>query len=1275
MKRGVPYVEAALVALALLLSKPLHAVPVCLADGAAMDRPPHAFCQQDAGGPLARPPHAFCQQDAGGPLGRTPGMSSAPPRRAATDPPAQRPEAPDLIVTQIAWTPGSPVVGDTVHFTVYVRNQGDVDTSTWANVGVRFFVDGSSIGDDHAANIAPGATESFDFYWIATSGSHALRAVADYGDYIPESDEFNNEGHASLDVSNPSAPDLIVTQIAWTPGSPVVGDSVHLTVYVRNQGDAGTSPWGQVRVRLFVDGASRGDDYAANIAPGTTASFDFYWTATLGSHTVRAVADYGDAIPESNETNNERQEYLYVASGDVGPLTYEDHTIDDDESGQSSGDGDGIVDCGETVELYVTLRNEGNDAATGVSAAISTADPYVHFTCNTSSGYPDIPGGGTGTNSNDFDFEVDPGTPDGHAIHFDLNVSASNGGPWADAFDVPVTCAQAEWTFMVYLDGDNGGPNSLEGAAIDDFLEMSSVGSGSDVNVVLQFDRIPGCDDTYGDWTDTRRFTVTQGMEPWGTSGTSIGEANMGDPQTLVDFAQWGMGNFPAERYALVIWDHGSGWRGRTDTPRPYRDVAVDDTSGGDALSMPELRSALDALSDSGAEPIDLVGFDACLMGMIEVDDQLVPYADVRVGSEETEPADGWPYDTVLATLRTTPTIHAGQLGTMIVDAYHASYGDSEVLSAVDLGAPHAGLKSAVDAFAVALMDGLAGHYGEIAAARGSTQAFYYPTYVDLYDFAHQVNQRVSDATIEAAATDVMDAVSSAVIHEQHGPWWPGAHGISIYFPESESAYDGKYDGDAGWLTFTAGTRWDEWLHAFYAGVVCNDPYEPNDTPAGATPITHGVTLTGTDICPAGDVDYYAFTGQAGEAIVADIDAQAIGSALDADLYLYDTDGTTELAHNDDHDGLDSYIATVLPADGTYCLQVRDFNHPGAGGAGFFYTLSLAAGDAFAIASAWTKSAPSVDGQIAPGEWDSAATYDITGALAETRFFPQNLVSWPTGARERLTTVTLYAMNDGSRLYLAIDNPNDTSKDDLDQMGVYFDDDPLPSDGAWTHTSCGHADGEGNFLVGANGVDYREWTAGPAACDVVSPAPGTSGAVGHDSGHVQAEIAIDLSASALRAGPGDAVGLYLWILDHSTLHHDGQWPITGDFDDPATYGHLTLACDPLPAAPTLSAPADGESAGDNPPTFRWSHVSSATAYRIRVAGNASFDPPEIDAVTPETSYTPAGALLEGARYYWRVRGCNTCGEGAWSGAWTFTIPSAEPSGDTIYLPLVMRLYR
>jgi len=740
------------------------------------------------------------------------------------------------------------------------------------------------------------------------------------------------------------------------------------------------------------------------------------------------------------------QAFIPSGAANVGPLAYHSRVIDDDNNDNSSGNNDGIVNPGETIEMSVALLNNGSDEAIDVQATASTSSPYVTFIYNDSSSYGNIPGGGTVINANDFDLEVSPSTPDGHVIHFDLNITASNGGPWTDSFEVPVVHIpgdQAQWTFLVYLDGDN----NLEGYAIDDFLEMSSVGSTSDVNIVVQFDRIPGYSISYGNWTSTKRFRVTPGMTPSAANGLQdIGEVNMGDPQTLIDFVQWGMLNYPADHYAVILWDHGSGWRLRPDEVPLLKDIAYDDTSGGDALDMPELRSAMDTLSNGGSEPLDVVGFDACLMGMIEVDNQLVPYADVRVGSEEIEPGDGWPYDTILSALTGTPTMSASQLGTVIVDEYYASYSNGYTQSAVDLHTPYTALSTAVSDLAVALSDGDDDHHTEIATARANTQEFYYLTYVDLYDFAYQINQEVGDASINAAATAVMNAVNGAVIREQHGGSWPGAHGISIYFPESQINYDSDYDGSTDWLQFTANTEWDEWLHAFYVGSgTCNDPYEPNDTPGQATPVGYGTALADPDICPEGDVDYYSFAGSAGDPIVADIDAQAIGSFLDSYLYLYDTDGVTELAYNDDYDGLDSHIEYVLPADGTYYLKVREYHDGSEGGPDYFYTISLTGGDEDVP---WSDDMESgTNGWTADGFWhqveDGASPYPESYSPTHSWWYGQDV----TGDYDNGTA------NAGSLTSPAINIPSSAPGASLNLWSWYETEDSDSYDQRWVQIS------------------------------------------------------------------------------------------------------------------------------------------------------------------------------------------------------------------------------
>ncbi|MCP4104564.1 MAG: hypothetical protein GY749_03350 [Desulfobacteraceae bacterium] len=101
----------------------------------------------------------------------------------------------------------------------------------------------------------------------------------------------------------------------------------------------------------------------------------------------------------------------------------------------------------------------------------------------------------------------------------------------------PPAFASAKWTFMVYLCAEN----NLEPDGIDDFLEMAKAGSNSNINIVVQMDRINEFDSRYGDWKTCKRFLVGKDMEPTAASALEdIGEVNMGHPDTLKAFIEWG---------------------------------------------------------------------------------------------------------------------------------------------------------------------------------------------------------------------------------------------------------------------------------------------------------------------------------------------------------------------------------------------------------------------------------------------------------------------------------------------------------------------------------------------------------------------------------------------------------------------------------------------------------------------------------------------------------------------------------------------------------------
>ena len=239
-------------------------------------------------------------------------------------------------------------------------------------------------------------------------------------------------------------------------------------------------------------------------------------------------------------------------------------------------------------------------------------------------------------------------------------------GVLSPAVDLPGSQGAAQlrdWTVLVYMNGDN----NLEPFALRDFREMAHVGSNSEVTVVVQLDRIgkyvsPSPEEP--SWTDTKRFLIRKGSKPLASEALiNLGEINMGDPKALEDFVRWGRKSYPAKRYALVIWDHGQGFRDVADAPplnapfrsssgAPHRSVSDDDTDG-DKLFNSEVTAALQSALGDGK--LDVLGFDACLMAMIETAYAMRDVSHYMVGSEELEPGDGWQYDDVLQKLQHDP--------------------------------------------------------------------------------------------------------------------------------------------------------------------------------------------------------------------------------------------------------------------------------------------------------------------------------------------------------------------------------------------------------------------------------------------------------------------------------------------------------------------------------------------------------------------------------------------------------------------------------------------
>jgi hypothetical protein len=432
--------------------------------------------------------------------------------------------------------------------------------------------------------------------------------------------------------------------------------------------------------------------------------------------------------------------------------------------------------------------------------------------------------------------QINVKVPDG-ATTGRVSVTTVNGtGLSSKDFVVDIN-GSAKWTFMVYLDADN----NLESAGIDDFLEMSSVGSRNGVNIILQMDRIDGNNTSYGNWKDTRRFLVKNGDTPQTEPLQNMGELNMGDPDVLQDFIEWAVTNYPAEHYALAIWNHGDGWRKSIENIETIstlkragteeilvKAVASDDTDN-DVLYMREVQEAisnalqnLESMNNSDMI-IDVVGFDACLMGMVEVGYAIRNGVNYMVGSEELEPGDGWPYNTILTGLTDDPSMTAGNLAKSIVINYGNSYSSGVTQAAYDLSKIDT-LAQKIDNFTAVANT----NWTALKTARNNSKQ-YHPDWslscwgTDLWDFADKTLNYSTSSIIKNAASELKISIDNFVIQEFHSNNMGGSHGVAIYFPPDLSSFnnDPQHKGYEQSNTFmpvdfVLNHQFDNWLQLFY---------------------------------------------------------------------------------------------------------------------------------------------------------------------------------------------------------------------------------------------------------------------------------------------------------------------------------------------------------------------------------------------------------------------------------------------------------------------------
>ncbi|MFA8300872.1 MAG: clostripain-related cysteine peptidase [Hyphomicrobiales bacterium] len=370
---------------------------------------------------------------------------------------------------------------------------------------------------------------------------------------------------------------------------------------------------------------------------------------------------------------------------------------------------------------------------------------------------------------------------------------------------------EAEWTWMLYLYEDGTGLNGFK-----DFNELEANGSiPGMLNYIVLYD----ADDDEKDGIyyikrdpdGANEAIVSKKISAHMNSGL-----NMNNWETLRDFTVWTQNEYPANKYALTVWDHGSGI---------FRSHPAEFKAAIGTMTLWEMNDALSEFKKAANKKFEIVGFDVCLMGQVETAYQLKDNASFITASEKTEPNDGWDYVNAFKNLTSDPVNTTSEqicddIVTTYIDSYKpggSAYEAVATQAAVSIEKMNSELIPAINDFALALAKELPENKTKIANAVALTyNSEQNVEHKDLAGFADNIAVIFPTGELHTAAKAVMDAVDEAVIAEGHTSTLEGVHGLKIWLTDKfeNSLNKQYYINDIDYLTF-GNTCWDEFLRQF----------------------------------------------------------------------------------------------------------------------------------------------------------------------------------------------------------------------------------------------------------------------------------------------------------------------------------------------------------------------------------------------------------------------------------------------------------------------------
>lgn len=368
------------------------------------------------------------------------------------------------------------------------------------------------------------------------------------------------------------------------------------------------------------------------------------------------------------------------------------------------------------------------------------------------------------------------------------------------------------YTVLLYMVGSD--LESQNGAASMDLMEIMDSGvDTSRVNVVVY---------TGGSqyWQNGISNEVNSVYHLTGTGdnttlecvGTTDASLNMGEAETFASFIEFGYENYPADHYALICWDHGSG---------PVSGFGNDELFEYDSLLLSELEEAIEMTSFGEKNKFDWVGYDACLMASIELAQIWDAYADYMIASQETEPAYGWDYSFLSVLNETSDPV---KIAKQLIDTYEDSYEEITsilfnpelTLSCMRLSEVENVTEKMDDLFYDIESCVSDGDFTKVAKARENVKSFGLSASgskgdsLDIIDLGNYTGLMSKDYPKEVLA--LSNAIDDLVIYESTNVY--GSSGVSIYHPYHNQLYF-EYAGQLVYDTISSSEGYKSYVKTF----------------------------------------------------------------------------------------------------------------------------------------------------------------------------------------------------------------------------------------------------------------------------------------------------------------------------------------------------------------------------------------------------------------------------------------------------------------------------